>query len=441
MSRRRAKPRIGKRKTGVLQRLALAISLQHAVPISQRNPVTQTDGPATVNPVNRYLHYEKAYLGGELDPAFKGLSVWEYRMVINGTEPDEALTWGRQMLNSYRPDHISTKDYRWRYAAAVRTEIMYGFQYRKTQKDKPEIEYNQNILMNGGVCGRRASFGRFMLRTFGIPTIARPSPGHAALAHWTPDGWVVCLGGGWGAGFAIDPEKAGRQKVKDTVFLAQTQARMTGKSFAQVWRAKTIGNVLAKKDVSELWNNIAIYHQRAIIQEAKSVALAAVGEDIGEANETKEKVDIAKVSITESDRKIVVGKDGVITIPAAACSKPTKSTGKIIFMPSNLGGKQLHYSRTGKGGEFEYTLDVPKAGKYALTARVATPSIDQHLTVAVNGSDKPVDISLPYTAGMWDKTQPVEITLVKGKNVLIFSRDHPWLKGLTIRDFTLTPTM
>jgi len=55
-----------KAATGVLQRLALAIGLEHAVPIGQANPKAYTDAPATVNPVKRYLHYEKAYLDGEL---------------------------------------------------------------------------------------------------------------------------------------------------------------------------------------------------------------------------------------------------------------------------------------------------------------------------------------------------------------------------------------
>ena len=40
--------------------------------------------------------------------------------------------------------------------------------------------------------------------------------------------------------------------------------------------------------------------------------------------------------------RISVAGNGVITIPAAASSKPTESTGKIIFMPSSLGGLQLH---------------------------------------------------------------------------------------------------
>jgi len=426
-----------KAKDGVLQRLALGTSLEHAVPIGQRNAKAKTDAPATVDPVKRYLHFEKAYLNDELDPSIKGLSVWDYRMVVNGEEPEEILTWGRQMLANYRPDHISTHDYRWRYVAAVRTDVRYGSQDNKYDKD--ELQFFQNILMNGGVCGRRAFFGRFILRAFGIPTTARPQRGHAALAHWTPDGWVVCLGGGWGVGWASGPEEASRRRITDTIFLAQTQGRMTGKPYEQVWRAQTVGAVLAQDEASWLWNSVALYRQRAIIEEAKAVVLAAVGEDIGEANETKEKVDIAKVTITEADKKILVGRDGVITIPAAACSKPTKSTGKIIFMESNLGRMQLHYSRNGKPEEFEYTFDAPKAGKYALTARVVTPSWKQHLRVTANGAEKPIEIALPFTVGMWDKTQPVEVTLAKGKNVLTFSRKHEGLKGLTIKDFTLRP--
>ena len=425
-----------KARDGVLQRLALATSLEHAVPVPQRNPEAQTDAPATVDPVNRYLHFEKAFLNNELDPGFKGLSVWDYRMVVNGEEPDEILTWGREMLHNYRPDHISTSDYRWRYVAAVSTDVRYGSQDNKY--DKPEQQFFQNILMNGGVCGRRAFFGRFILRAFGIPTTARPQRGHAALAHWTPDGWVVCLGANWGHGWAGGPGVGG-SRISDLIFLAETQARMTGKPYEQVWRAKTVGTVLAQADASGLWNTVALYRQRAIIEETKAVTLAAVGEDIGEANETKEKVDIAKVTVTEADKKILVGRGGVVTIPATACSKPTKSTGKIIFMESNLGGMQLHYSRNGAAEEFEYTFDAPKAGKYALTARVVTPSWKQHLMVTANGAKKLIDIALPYTVGMWDKTQPVEITLAKGRNVLTFSREHEGLKGLTIKDFTLRP--
>ncbi len=85
--------------------------------------------------------------------------------------------------------------------------------------------------------------------------------------------------------------------------------------------------------------------------------------------------------------------------------------------------------------EFEYTFDAPAAGRYALTARVVTPSWKQHLLVTANGAEEPIDIALPFTVGMWEETEPVEITLAKGLNILRFT--HEGGKGTTIKDFTL----
>jgi len=430
-----------KAKDGVLQRLALAVALEHAVPIAQRNAKAKADAPATVDPVKRYLHYEKAFLAGELDPAFETLSAWDYRMVVNGYEPDETLAWGREMLRNYRPDHIITPDHRWRYVALVRTDVRYGSQYNKY--DKPELQFFQNILMNGGVCGRRAFFGRFILRAFGIPTTARPQRGHAALAHWTPNGWVVCLGAAWGSGWTKTRYK------KDLDFLVNTQARQNPEAFLQVKRAQWIGDVVGEKRVFGLlsgdpgfWYGVSLYLQRKIVEEAKAKALAAVGEELGEANESKVKYAFHAATVTDADRKIAVQKDGTITIPAVACSKPTKSTGKIIFMPCVLGGKQLHYSRLGNSQEFEYTFDAPRAGKHALTALLVSPSWGQHLLVRVNGAQKPIDIAVPLTVGMWQWTKPVEVTLAKGRNVLAFSLGSSGgniTRGLTIKEFRLKP--
>ncbi|MFN7341953.1 MAG: hypothetical protein ACK5TA_01310, partial [bacterium] len=114
------------------------------------------------------LQYEKAYLADELDPAFKTLNTWEMRFVANSEDPDEILVWGREMLRTYRPDHIYNPDYGWRYVSSVRTEVPYGSQNVKF--DDPSNHQHQNIIRNGGVCGRRAFYGRFILRSFGIPT-------------------------------------------------------------------------------------------------------------------------------------------------------------------------------------------------------------------------------------------------------------------------------
>jgi hypothetical protein len=394
-----------KSQKGCLQRLALAVALEHAVSLAQGNPAAKKDAPKTVDPVKRYLHYEKAYLGKELDQAFKGLTVWEYRMIVDGRQPDEIIAWGREMLRSYRPDHITNPDYRWRYVGVVKTDIRYCGGYNRIVR--PELQYTQHILMNGGVCGRRAFFGRFVLRAFGIPTAARPSPGHGALTHWTPDGWVICLGGGWGIGNTRTRYGA------DVNFLATTQARSSGKEFLRVKRAQWIGDVMGETRTfglysgkQEYWYGVSLCTRRAVIDDAKAVALAAVGTDLGEANVSKVKEAVKTVTISDEDRKIVVGNNGVITIPAAACSKPTGNTGRIKFMPSNHGGMQLHYSRTGNAETFEYSFNARKAGTYALTARVVTPSWKQRLQVAANGAKEPLDIALPFTVGMWETTQP-----------------------------------
>jgi len=333
-----------KASRGVLQRLALGISLEHAVPIKQANPKARTDAPATIDPVKRYLHYEKAYLGGELDPAFERLSAWEIRMVVNGDEPDETLAWGREMLRNFRPDHIFNTNPGWRYVSIVKTDVRYGS--GDVKHDRPELQRYQNILMNGGVCGRRAFIGRFILRAFGIPTVARPSRGHGALAHWTPKGWVVNLGGGWGGGWTNTRYR------KDLDFLATAQVRNNRKAYLKVKRAQWAGDVLGEKrtygehdGTPAFWNGVALRTQRAIIKEAKAETLDALGEDLGEANEPTVAEKVMASPVKPEDRKIIYGADGVISIPAAAYSKPSGNTREVTAMKSFGGGLQIFLPR------------------------------------------------------------------------------------------------
>lgn len=427
-----------KANDGLFQRLALAVALEHAVPMKQGNPAAATNAPVVVDPVQRYLNYEKAYLAGELDVGFKGLDVWELRMVVDGDEPPEISDWGRAMLRNYRPDHISTPDTRWRYVKAVKTDVKYGSAEQKN--DLPTCQNYQNMINTGGVCGRRAFFGRFILRVFGIPVVARPQKGHAALAHWTPNGWVINLGAGWGAGKGVG------QYPTDLDFLAMTQARAVESTFLEVQRAQWIGDVLGEARAYGLigkgaaygsWNIAAQCRQRQIIADAKAKTLEAVGQDIAEANVSKEVDIVEKVEITDADKRIDVAPNNVITIPAAAFSLSTNAA-TVVFMKSNLGGLQMHYNRVGPATTLSFTVEAPKAGKFALSARVVTVSPNQSVLVSVNDAQAPVTITLPYTIGMWQKTGPVEIDLVQGKNVLKFDRPAE-RRGLTIRDFTITP--
>ena len=334
-----------KASAGIFKRLAIAICLEHAVPRGQRNPTGFTDAPKVVDPVKRYLSYEAAYLAGELDPAFAALDSWNLRFVVDGEEPDNIAAWGREMLKNFRPDHVLTDDYGWRYVRAVPTEVQYGS--GGVGNDKPELQFFQNILMNGGVCGRRAFFGRFILRAFGIPTTARPSRGHGALCHWTPKGWVVNLGPGWGGGYTHTPYG------HDTDFLASTQARVNPAEYIIVKRAMWVGDVMGeprtygeKAGKPAFWNGVSLAQQRKIIEASKAVALEALGTELGESNATLAEK-IKDVPVTEADKKIASDAKGVYAIPSAAFAKSSKD---VLAMKSFAGGMQIYLPRFSRQG-------------------------------------------------------------------------------------------
>ena len=419
---RKASPKANARE---LQRLALATALEHAVPIARSNPKDATDAPATLDPVERYKHYETAYLNGELDPAFKNFNAWEYRHVVNCDAPDEILAWGREMLRTYRPDHISNPNYGWRYVAAVKSEVPYGSQNVKL--DDPALHNYQNIAMNGGVCGRRAFFGRFILRSFGIPTWGVTQRAHAAVSHWTPGGWVVNLG----TGFEHSWWDKDDVPLSGTQFLVETQAREHGADFLPVLRARWVSRVLGepafnerKKTDGGFWSGMARY--QAVALASRAVTLGPLGQELGEANEPEDKQKGSSAKVTAAEQKVVV-KDGSITIPAVACEKPT---GKFSTMKSHSGGMQVHAFG---GFKARYVFDAPQAGKYMLTAMVATVQTGQTFLCSANSSE-PIETPVPYTLGKWLQTQPVEISLERGKNVLDFELSQG-SRGVTIKDF------
>lgn len=396
------------------QRLALATALEHAKPIEN------------IDPVKRYLHYEKAYLDGELDPAFKTFTTWEYRHVVNCDAPDEILQWGRTMLRTYRPDHIYNPDYGWRYVSSVRTEVPYGSQ--NVQFDKPELHKYQNIIMNGGVCGRRAFFGRFILRSFGIPTWGVTQKAHAALSHWTPKGWVINLGAGFQASWWDKDEVS----MSGNQFLMETQARAHTDGYVKVLRAHWISRILGEPAYNErkkveggFWSKIALYQSRILASSAAS--LGPLGQELAEANDKEQKVASAKVS--EEDTKITV-KPGEINIPAVAHAK---TAGKGAAMRSIDSGMQLHALG---GFTAEYEVTVPVEGKYLLSARVATVQTGQKLLVSKKGGAQPSPIDVPYTLGMWEPTDAVELDLAQGKNTISVEL-AAGSRGVTIKDFTL----
>jgi hypothetical protein len=331
------------------------------------------------------------------------------------------------MLRNYRPDHILNTDYGWRYSGAVTTDVKYGSENVKF--DRPELQDYQNIIMNGGICGRRAFFGRFILRCFGNPTVARPQVGHGALARWTPDGWIVNLGAGWGS-----RESSGVMGMTDADFVLETQVRKNPAGHEKALRAQWAGDALGEpKYVSMqpgsggLWNVLSQFQKKLVVAETKPVTLAARGTELGEANLSAETMATAlvKAEVSPDDIKIATSPDGVITVPAAACE------GGNQLIKSFLGGQQMICAKP-----FQFDVSVPEAGRYQLSARIVTVRDNPPLLLTLNKAAEGIEIPIPYTLGAWLQTPPVTVELKQGGNTLAFTNQT---RAFALKDLTLTP--
>jgi hypothetical protein len=172
---------------------------------------------------------------------------------------------------------------------------------------------------------------------------------------------------------------------------------------------------------------LAYFQEKVIIAESKPVALAALGTELGEANESAESraKAVAQAVVTDADKKIVTGPNGVVTIPAAAC------TGAQL-MKSFLGGQQMTCAGN---ATFTCSVDLTKAGTYAVAVRVVTVHGDAELTLTPN-AQQAVTLPIPFTLGAWQTTKPVDVKLLQGKNTLSFSKPT---RSIAIKEITLTP--
>ncbi len=399
-----------KAKQGVLQRLALAVALE----FSEQSDADEEEAAASsrkIDPVKRYQHFEKAFEAGELDPNFIHLGVWDLRFVVCAPEPDEALTWGREMLRNYRPDHIYTENDGWRYADVVNTDVRYGS--IDVRNDRPELLGVQNILMNGGICGRRAFFARYICRAFGIPATARPSGGHGASARWTPQGWAIVLGPPWGHGWTTTTRYR-----NDHDFVATTQARARGEEFLKVKRAQWIGEVKAElptygdhdnKTAPAFWHAVALATQGRINEDSKAVTLDALGAELGEADGKTVAKKIAATAISPEDRKITLGNDGSITIPAVAYTKKESKEDKeeggandVIAMKSFGDGQQVFLPRffqqkpiLVRGGTWQHEASLCESStRHWRGRRPKTSGHMRGLRLAVTPSEGPIQKEL-----------------------------------------------
>lgn len=423
----------------IFQRLALGMAIQMPwLNDRERGGVYGIvySANSNIEQVPRYLHYEKAYLDGELDPAFPEFNTWECRYIANDPYSNEDLAWFRQMLRIYRPDHITTDDYKWRYIRIVKSDVPYCSPTNDPSLGTP----GQQHIALGGICGRRAFYGRFSTRAFGIPSRQSTQTGHGAMNHWTPDGWVICLGAWWSMAWC------GPWGGLD--FLLDSQAREFD-DYQIVRRAQWLGDTFGEEDVSirpggygkggGFWDTLAFVTKQNIVEKAKVEALELVGGmKLGESDDLIGDEEGEDIEIPDEYTEITADDSGVITMPAVSCYSPRKSSDRILFLKSWDDGYQLHYSRLGQRPElFKYRVEVPAEGEYELSADVATVSPNLEMLVRIN-RDEPGPFGMPYTKGLWGKSEPVKVKLSEGRNTISVTARTP-NRGVSIKQWKLTP--
>jgi len=417
---------------GFFQVWALAVSLQ-----CTGDTYIYPGVPAAESLVKYYLNYLKAYDDGILDPAFSELggTGWDYRFVFPDSYTLEDIDWIRKVLRNYRPDHTRL-EYRWRYCRIVKTDIPYTGGVARPVRPDLNLSRMQDYFLEGGICGPRAFVGQISGYAFGIPSRRAPSPGHGAMAHWTPDGWTTVLGPHFY--FCSVNGMPGME------FLLESQARQDPEGFKQVLMCEWLGKALGEDAPGDygssggFWRVLGFYKRQAIVEDQRIEDIGATGEELAESNVSSKKQEIKQIEIPDKLRKITVARDGTITIPVAACKSP-KNTEKIRFMKTiDAEAIQVHYSLGGGRPELlNYTINIPKAGKYEFTAHVCSVTVDRQFLLRVNRRTL-VDVDIPYTKADWMETKPVELELKEGRNQILYTQKAP-NKGLSIKYFKLKP--
>lgn len=334
----------------------------------------------------------------------------------------------RQTMNNYRPDHVVLPSYWWRYSESVHTEVAYG------DPIWPDGRPNyKDIAAAGGVCGPRAWFGRFCKRSFGLPTWGAAQPGHAAMTSWAPEGWAIQLGAAWQ--YCTWEGRGGSN------FSLETKAREFRGEFQRVLRAGWVTNARGDAPVNPAWNQHAAHGLgegglwNALALYAKKYSTVYVHNNIQPVRPIGPSVVPSKVSALIDKFKtrpvvpaISTGPDGTITIPAAAFSSKNMSAA-ISVVPSADSGLQILHNGGGPQSDpastaWAYTIDAADDAVMFLTANFTTWHMQTTLNLRVATSSSAIEVPVFYTVGYWNQTQPVEIMLTKGPNVLTFDRGH-----------------
>jgi len=418
-------------QSAVLHRLALATALALAEP-----KTTRFEG-APIDPVKRYLNFETAYKAGLLDPYFEVMTVFELRFSVNFDGKDDDMDWLRDTMYNIRPEHI-VLDGVWRYSEAVHSDVAYG---HSVWPDG--FQQYRDLPAAGAVCGGRAFFGRFTKHSFGLPTLAFPQPGHGCLVTWGADGWVVELGASWPHGHVGDSQGS----RSGTDFKLETDTREDRSAFQKVLRGTWVAAALKETPVNRGWvpgkvvgpggNWSALMFAEKVVATQTKAPTRELGPSVMSTKQAALSA-IWKTQVAKPD--ITVGADGSITIPAAAYSYANRSSKLSIRRTlDGVNGTQVESSgidfEDPDATAFEYTVESEEGGKFYFVANFSTWHVNTDLQLSTNTTKSPVEVPMFYTVGQWKESQPVEVTLLKGTNVLRFVRQLG--AGLVFKQFLL----
>jgi hypothetical protein len=408
----KAKQKKGK---ALFPRLALACALEFC------NPFLEMDTEKNVDPLQRYLHYEKAYVEGELDPYIEAFTPWELRYVVNSNAPTDQLAWFHDMLKVYRPEDVYERSY-----FRINPHAVPGGHPDYT--DCPVTAY-MRIMSRGGLCGPRAWFGRFSVQAFGTPSRGAHVPGHASYDHWTPGGTWTCkfVNGIWDdrRGYDWYNEVAIRKALGDEANFRRADLLH--------WMSVIAGEKPTDTypDVESPWFTLSILQRKRLATDHPEPR-----KEEPESLEVPSKIlEMQKREVPETEEISVQG-DGSIVIPSYART----SDDKVGWMKSYLGGMQMWLAKDGWTVEYTIPADkVPDQKTYKMTMRIAAAHDRDLAPVQVTIDSKEYSIPVVYTKGLWEESEPIEVDLGGSDVIIAMTRTMP-CHPISVKDFKLTPT-
>lgn len=275
-------------------------------------------------------------------------------------------------------------------------------------------------MANGGVCGRRAFFGRYILRCFGVPTQKRPSRAHGALMFKThprdAKHWVVRLAPGWGGG-------SGSFYGRDRYFRLSAYARENPEFFLQVKRAQMVGILKGERlrqfgrNAKGAWYRVAYEKQKEIRKNGLKingvgtiVSHPTLAKELGPEHPPTVAQKLMASPVPADARKVKYLSDGTIVIPAAlGYNKKDKKNRGLSVMRSFLdGGLQLRmspYSRGGasvmRGGSYKGGPDGVNSGKRFRSVQLANyPNFGMRVAMTPEMKDPPRELTLDLGHGV-----------------------------------------